>query len=83
VQIAATVPNDLAWRVINGDIGDFTNAEKSAAKEAFDDLVRGDAVFGYDGFQESGCAEPTDSCSQEGLHDRAHALRRRLTPSWA
>jgi hypothetical protein len=55
---AGTVSNSLAWKVISGDIDGA--GDKAKAKAAFDDLVEQGAVFGYDGFEESGCAAPTD-----------------------
>jgi hypothetical protein len=62
-QEAGTVSNSTAWSVIENDIDqweDGVNPAKAKAKAAFDDLVQQGAVFGYDGFEESGCAAPTD-----------------------
>jgi hypothetical protein len=57
-QECGTIDNSLAWKVISGDIDNA--GDKDKAKASFDDLVQQGAVFGYDGFEESGCAAPTD-----------------------
>src|SRR5262249_53302007 len=59
-KAAGTVSNEVAWRTIAADSKALSAADKAKAKRAFDALSEMGAVFGYDGFQESGCAAPTD-----------------------
>jgi hypothetical protein len=62
-QAVGTISNADAWSTIRHDLSDYLQgsaAGKAKAKKAFDALTSQGVVFGYDGWQESGCAAPTD-----------------------